>query len=42
MSSTPVVRRFEHARHWIERVAGVSFVLIGGRIIADARNPVSL
>jgi threonine/homoserine/homoserine lactone efflux protein len=42
MSSAPVVRRFEHARHWIERVAGVSFVLIGGRIIADARNPVSL
>jgi threonine/homoserine/homoserine lactone efflux protein len=42
MSSTPVVRRFEHARHWIERVAGISFVLIGGRIIADARNPVSL
>lgn len=42
MSSTPVVRRFEHARHWIERVAGISFVLIGGRIMADARNPVSL
>jgi threonine/homoserine/homoserine lactone efflux protein len=42
MSSAPVIRRFEHARHWIERAAGVSFVLIGGRIIADARNPVSL
>ncbi len=42
MSSAPVIKRFEHARHWIERVAGVSFVLIGGRIIADARNPVSL
>jgi len=41
MSSAPVMRRFEHARHWIERVAGVSFILIGGRIIADARNPVS-
>ncbi len=42
MSSAPVIRRFRHARHWIERVAGASFVLIGGRIIADARNPVSL
>ncbi len=41
MSSAPVVRRFQHARHWIERVAGVSFVLIGDRIIADARNPVT-
>lgn len=42
MSSAPVINRFEHARHWIERVAGASFLLIGGRIIADARNPVSL
>jgi len=41
MSSAPVMRRFEHARHWIERVAGASFILIGGRIIADARNPVT-
>jgi threonine/homoserine/homoserine lactone efflux protein len=41
MSSAPVMRRFEHARHWIERVAGASFILIGGRIIADARNPVA-
>ncbi len=41
MSSAPVMRRFQHARHWIERVAGASFVLIGGRIIADARNPVA-
>ncbi len=41
MSSAPVMRRFQHARHWIERIAGVSFVLIGGRIIADARTPVS-
>ena len=40
MSSAPVMRRFQNARHWIERVAGASFVLIGGRIIADARNPV--
>ena len=41
MSSAPVMRRFQHARHWIERIAGASFVLIGGRIIADARNPVA-
>ncbi len=41
MSSGPVMRRFQHARHWIERVAGASFVLIGGRIIADAHTPVS-
>jgi threonine efflux protein len=41
MSSGPVMRRFQNARHWIERVAGASFILIGGRIIADARNPVS-
>lgn len=41
MSSGPVMRRFQNARHWIERFAGASFVLIGGRIIADARNPVS-
>lgn len=41
MSAPPVMRRFQHARHWIERVAGASFVLIGGRIIADAHTPVS-
>jgi threonine efflux protein len=41
MSSAPVMRRFQHVRHWIERVAGVSFLLIGGRIISDARNPVA-
>jgi len=41
MSSAPVMRRFQNARHWIERVAGASFILIGGRIIADARTPIS-
>jgi threonine/homoserine/homoserine lactone efflux protein len=41
MSSAPVMRRFQHARHWIERVAGASFVLIGGRIVADAHTPVT-
>ena len=41
MSSSPVIRRFQNARHWIERAAGVCFVTIGGRVLADARNPVS-
>jgi len=41
MSSRPVVSRFQDARHWIERAAGVCFIGIGGRILADARNPVS-
>lgn len=41
MSSDPVVRRFQNARHWIERMAGVCFIGIGGRILADARNPVA-
>jgi threonine/homoserine/homoserine lactone efflux protein len=40
MSSGPVMRRFARARHWIERAAGVCFIGIGGRIIADARSPV--
>jgi threonine/homoserine/homoserine lactone efflux protein len=40
MSSAPVMRRFTRARHWIERAAGASFVLIGGRILADAGRPV--
>jgi threonine/homoserine/homoserine lactone efflux protein len=42
MSSAPVMRRVRHARHWIERMAGVCFVAIGIRILADARNPVAL
>ncbi|WP_136659028.1 LysE family translocator [Nitratireductor sp. XY-223] len=41
MSSAPVIRRFQNARHWIERAAGVCFIGIGGRILADARNPVT-
>jgi threonine efflux protein len=41
MSSTPVVRTFTGARHWIERVAGVCFVAVGGRILADSRNPLT-
>jgi threonine efflux protein len=41
MSSAPVVRAFGNARHWIERVAGACFVVVGGRIIADSRNPLT-
>ena len=42
MSSRPVIVRFQHMRHRIERVAGVCFVAIGGKILADARNPISV
>jgi threonine/homoserine/homoserine lactone efflux protein len=41
MSSSAVVGRFQGAQHWIERVAGVCFIAIGGRILADSRNPVT-
>lgn len=41
MSSRSVILRFGHVRSWIERAAGVCFIGIGGRILADARNPVS-
>ncbi|WP_349370477.1 LysE family transporter [Salinarimonas sp.] len=41
MASGPVMRRFERARHWIERAAGVCFVGLGGKLIADARSPVT-
>ncbi|NQW11648.1 MAG: LysE family transporter [Alphaproteobacteria bacterium] len=41
MSSASVIRRFRNAQHWIERAAGVCFVAIGGRILADSRNPVT-
>lgn len=39
MSSEAVIGRLRNAQHWIERVAGVCFIGIGGRILADARNP---
>ena len=39
MSSRPVIVRFQNARHWIERAAGVCFVAIAGKILTDARNP---
>ncbi|MGI9462963.1 MAG: LysE family translocator [Aestuariivirgaceae bacterium] len=41
MSSASVIRRFRNAQHWIERVAGVCFIAIGGRILSDSRNPIS-
>ena len=41
MASAPVIRRFSKARHRIEQMAGVCFVAIGGRILADSRNPVT-
>ena len=41
MSSGPVMRRFQRVRHWIERAAGVCFIGLGGKVLADARNPIS-
>lgn len=41
MSSSPIIRRFQKARHWIERTAGGCFIAIGGKVLADARNPLS-
>jgi len=41
MSSGPVMRRFRHARHWIERAAGVCFIGLGGKVLADASRPIS-
>ena len=41
MSSRPVMRRFQGAKHWIERAAGVCFIGLGGKVLADAGSPVS-
>jgi threonine efflux protein len=41
MSSGPVMRRFQRARHWIERAAGVCFIGLGGKVLADAGRPIS-
>lgn len=41
MSSPPVMRRFQQVRHRIEQMAGVCFVAIGGRVLADARSPIT-
>ena len=40
MSSPPVTRRLRNAQHWIERAAGLCFVTIGARVLADTRNPI--
>jgi threonine efflux protein len=41
MSSDAIVKRFQRATHWIERGAGACFVALGGKVLADARNPIS-
>jgi threonine efflux protein len=41
MSSRPVITRFQTVQHWIERAAGLCFIAIGGRILADSRNPLT-
>ncbi|MGE0423139.1 MAG: LysE family translocator [Reyranellaceae bacterium] len=41
MSSGPVMRRFQGAKHWIERAAGVCFIGLGGKVLADAGPPAS-
>ena len=41
MSSGPVMRRFRRTRHWVERAAGVCFIGLGGKVLADAGRPIS-
>jgi threonine/homoserine/homoserine lactone efflux protein len=41
MSSGPVMRRFNKSLHWIERIAGAGFIVLGGKVLADSRNPVT-
>ncbi|MEM9221967.1 MAG: LysE family transporter [Pseudomonadota bacterium] len=41
IASPPVVRRLGDTKHWVERVAGGSFVLIGLSVMARSRAPVS-
>ena len=41
MSSGLVMRRFQRSRHWIERAAGVCFIGLGAKVLADAARPVS-
>jgi threonine/homoserine/homoserine lactone efflux protein len=41
MSSNAVMARFRGAQHWIERAAGVCFIGIGGRILADSRTAIT-
>jgi len=41
MSTGAVVKRFQSAKHWIEKGAGACFIGLGGKVLADARNPIS-
>lgn len=41
MSSNAVISRFQRMKHRIERAAGICFIGLGGKVLADARNPVS-
>lgn len=41
MASALVMRRLEHGLHWIERAAGCCFIALGGKLVADARNPMA-
>ena len=41
MSSPAVTARLRNAQHWVERAVGVCFIAIGGKILADSRNPIS-
>ena len=40
LASGPVMRHFERMRRWIDRTAGACFIVLGGKLLADARNPV--
>lgn len=41
LAAPPVLARIKRSAHWVERAAGVCFIGLGGKIIADARNPVT-
>ncbi len=41
MSSSAVIGRFQKANHTIEKAAGICFIGLGGKVLADARNPVA-
>ena len=42
LASAPVAARFRAARRRIERAAGVCFVAISGKLLADARSPIGM
>ena len=41
MASAPVVRRVARSSAYVERFAGVCFVIVGGRIVSDTRHPLT-